>query len=143
MSTESKTDKSIRNEQRLRAAMDRLLAGKPLHTDGRLTVKNLATEAGLTRQQAYRCEAITKEFAEHVQRISERGEEPAERHLQRISRLREQLAEEKARSARYRTERDEARATQQTLANQLRVLDEQNRRLEAQLADQGKVTRLR
>ena len=38
--------------------MTRLLAGEAQRTDGRLTVSNLATEAGLTRQQAYRSPVI-------------------------------------------------------------------------------------
>lgn len=33
----------------IRDAMDRLIAGKPLHSDGKLTVKSLAEEAGVKR----------------------------------------------------------------------------------------------
>ena len=38
--------------------MTRLLAGEAQRTDGRLTVSNLAAEAGLSRQQAYRSPVI-------------------------------------------------------------------------------------
>ena len=119
------------NEQKLRSAMDRLLAGKSLHTNGWLTVGNLADEAGLTRPTAYRCEAVVAEFNEHVRRIAERTEAPTEEHLQRIVKLREELRVEKERSARYREEAKAAKSAQRTLANQVVVLDEKLRRLEA------------
>lgn len=35
--------------RRIRDAMDRLLAGSPLHSDGKLTVKSLAVEASVKR----------------------------------------------------------------------------------------------
>ena len=85
---------------------------------------------------------VRAEFEEHLQRIRERGEAPTEPHLATIARLREQLAAEKKKAARYRAERDEARRAQETLANQVRVLDEQNRRLETSLADADKVVAL-
>ena len=129
------------NDRKIQAAMDRLLAGRPVHTDGRLHVKNLAAEAGMSRQQVYRS-PLRVEFEEHVQRIRDRGEAPTEPHLATIAKLRDQLAAEKERSARYRGERDYARRGQETLANQLRLLDEQNRRLEVSLADAGKLARL-
>ncbi|MGO9956633.1 MAG: hypothetical protein ACLP50_11715 [Solirubrobacteraceae bacterium] len=46
------------NADLLRGAMARLLAGHAGRTDGRLTVTNLAAEAGVTRQQAYRSPII-------------------------------------------------------------------------------------
>jgi len=138
----STTEAVPANDVKIRGAMERLLAGQPLHSDGRLTVKNLALEAGLSRQQVYRS-ALLEEFNEHLRRIAERGEAPTERHLQTIARLRQQLAEEKERSARYRVERDEARRQQETLANQVRLFDEQNRRLEGELGNAGRVAVLR
>src|ERR1700757_132145 len=119
------TTQSTRNDAQARAAMDRLLAGRPLHTDGRLTVKNLAAEAGLSRQQVYRS-PVLEEFNEHVRRVAERAEAPTEPHLQTIAKLRERLGAAEAKSSRYRGERDEARRAQNTLANEVRVLDELN-----------------
>jgi hypothetical protein len=46
------------NDDVLRGAMARLLAGDAGRSDGRLTVTNLAAEAGVTRQQAYRSPII-------------------------------------------------------------------------------------
>jgi hypothetical protein len=81
---------------------------------------------------------LRAEFDEHVQRIGARAEAPTEPHLAAIARLRQQLADERVKSARYRSERDDARRAQETLANQVSVLDQQNRRLEAKLGDEGK-----
>lgn len=49
-------------EQALRAAMQRLLSGAAVRTDGRLTVVNLATEAGVSRATANRAIAVLTEF---------------------------------------------------------------------------------
>jgi len=114
--------KAEQNEARIRAAMERLLAGTPLHTDGKLHVKNLASEAGLTRQQVYRSEALS-EFNEHLARLRERSEAPTEPHLRRIRELQEALSQEKERAKRYRSERDEAKVREAALANRLLALD--------------------
>jgi len=114
--------KAEQNEARIRAAMERLLAGTPLHTDGKLHVKNLASEAGLTRQQVYRSEALS-EFNEHLARLRERSEVPTEPHLRRIRELQEALSQEKERAKRYRSERDEAKVREAALANRLLALD--------------------
>ena len=45
---------SAPTHQALRSAMDRLLAGAPKASDGRLTIVNLAIEAGVSRATAYR-----------------------------------------------------------------------------------------
>jgi regulator of replication initiation timing len=45
----------------LRQAAQRLLSGTPVHSDGALTVKNLAKEAGVARASAYRS-PILQEF---------------------------------------------------------------------------------
>lgn len=45
--TTDRTDEDVRRT--VRDAMDRLIAGKPLHSDGKLTVKSLAEEARVKR----------------------------------------------------------------------------------------------
>ena len=49
-------------KQRLRAAIERMLAGQPLATDGRLTIVNLAIEAGVSRATANRAGAMLTGF---------------------------------------------------------------------------------
>lgn len=46
----------------LLAALKRLRDGKGKHTNGKLTIVNLATEAGVGRASVYRCEDIIAEF---------------------------------------------------------------------------------
>ena len=53
-------------EQALRAAMQRLLSGAAVRTDGRLTVVNLAIEAGVSRATANRATAVLAEFRSAV-----------------------------------------------------------------------------
>jgi hypothetical protein len=123
---------SDRNDQALRAAMTRLLAGEAQRTDGRLTVSNLAAEAGLTRQQAYRSPVI------HDWREATHDPSPTEhpdKTQARIERLTRDLATAQQRAQRYRQERDEARDQARTLANACRVLDDENEALRAALAD--------
>ena len=115
------------NDQALRAAITRLLACEAQRTDGRLTVSNLAAEAGLTRQQAYRSPVI------YVWREATR-EPPSTSHPDktqaRIERLARELAAAQQRAQRYRQERDAARDRAKTLANACRVLDEETRHYE-------------
>ncbi|MEW2522811.1 hypothetical protein [Actinacidiphila alni] len=84
---------SARAEQALRAAMDRLLAGSPLYTDGKLTKNNLWREAGISRATMNRASHV---LAEWDARVS--GSEPSLRdrqHTEQITDLRRQLREVK------------------------------------------------
>ncbi|WP_371422404.1 hypothetical protein [Tardiphaga sp.] len=51
-----------KSEEALRAAMARLLTGRPQRTDGKLTVANLAREAGVSRATANRATAVLAAF---------------------------------------------------------------------------------
>jgi hypothetical protein len=51
-----------KSEAALRAAMARLLDGRPERTDGALTVSNLAREAGVSRATANRAVGLLAEF---------------------------------------------------------------------------------
>ena len=123
---------SEKTEDVLRAAMKRLLEGTSVHTDGRLTVANLAREAGVSRATANRATAVLAEFR------------AAEARFRSVSvaglkaRIRELEAE--LRAARG-GELAELRATVKTLAQQIQILalqGEEQRRLiavlEAQIA---------
>ncbi|WP_308429604.1 hypothetical protein, partial [Streptomyces longisporoflavus] len=52
----------------LRQAMDRLLAGTPLHTDGALTKENLAREARVSHATLHRAQQILAEWDTRVPR---------------------------------------------------------------------------
>jgi len=84
---------SARAEQALRVAMDRLLAGKPFRTDGKLTKNNLWREAGVSRATMNRANAV---LADWDSRISG---SPAslrdQKQTQEITALRRQLKENK------------------------------------------------
>ncbi|WP_411088069.1 hypothetical protein [Streptomyces sp. 061-3] len=54
------------SETKLRAAMARLLAGQPQHTDGALTKENLAREAGVSHATVHRATDVLAEWDTHV-----------------------------------------------------------------------------
>ena len=127
------------NDDVLRGAMARLLAGDAGRTDGRLTVTNLAAEAGVTRQQAYRSPIINA----WREAITDREPAPHPDITQaRIERLTQDLAASQQRARRYRLERDQARTHTQTLANACRALDEENDSLRTALSDARIITAL-
>ncbi|MCR8548453.1 hypothetical protein M4578_11470 [Salipiger sp. P9] len=123
---------SQKTEDALRAAMKRLLEGALEHTDGRLSVANLAREAGVSRATANRATAVLAEFRAAEARFRSGSVAGLK------ARIRELEAE--LRAARG-GELAELRATVKTLAQQIQVLalkGEEQRRLiavlEAQIA---------
>jgi hypothetical protein len=120
--------------------MARLLAGEAQRTDGRLTVSNLAAEAGLTRQQAYRSPVI-HDWRDASHELP--STEHPDKTQARIERLARDLAAAQQRAQRYSRERDEARDQARTLANACRVLDEENQGLRSALADAHVVVPIR
>src|SRR5947207_1847880 len=61
-------------ECKLRVAMDHLLNGTFQRTDGRLTVSNLAKEAGVSRATANRAEVMLAEFHNRTTMLEETPE---------------------------------------------------------------------
>jgi hypothetical protein len=82
--TEAQADRSAAGvsdaaEAALRAAMERLFAGRPRRTDGRLTKQNLWKEADVSRATMNRARTVLAEWDAH---ISEHGKStPAEARL--------------------------------------------------------------
>ena len=72
------TPVSTATEKALRDAMESLLARQTVKTDGRLTVINLAIEAGVSRATANRADAVLSEFRRRVAAFKEEVERPAE-----------------------------------------------------------------
>lgn len=58
----AETPRAGGSEQKLRAAMERLLSGTPIRTDGRLIKKNLHLEAGVSRAAMNRASAVIEEW---------------------------------------------------------------------------------
>lgn len=113
----------------IRDAMDRLLDGRPLHSDGKLTIKSLAEEAQLKRWLlTHKHTDLQDEFRA---RLDQRGTLPAEHqraidqnraHLARIQDLSEQLAA--------------ARGLTKCYARIVQVLTLENEHLSQQIANQ-------
>jgi uncharacterized protein involved in exopolysaccharide biosynthesis len=122
---------SQKTEDALRAAMMRLLEGTSVHTDGRLTVANLAREAGVSRATANRATAVLADFRAAEARFRSGS----------VAGLKERIRELEAelRAARG-GELAELRATVKTLGQQIQILalqGEEQRRLIAVLEEQN------
>ncbi|MGI8777834.1 MAG: hypothetical protein ACR2LJ_10750 [Acidimicrobiales bacterium] len=129
-------------EAQIRAAMERLLTHRAIHTDATLDVTTLAAEAGVARQDLYRTyRGLLEEFRVHVRRLEESGSTPDRRGAQ-IEVLKRRLAEAVGRAGRYRVERDSARHERDAAASQVAYVTEQNRLLREQLEAGNRVSSL-
>ena len=95
------------SEHKLRAAMERLLAGAVERTDGRLIKANLYREAGVSRATMNRATAVLEEWSRRVD-----GTQPRD---QEIDTMRCSLTEQRAESRRLR-ERIQQLEAQLTIA---------------------------
>lgn len=117
------TDETQR--QTIRDATTRLIEGKPLRSDGKLTIKSLANEAGVKRW------LLTHKFTdlqdEFKARVETTGREPA-----MVVKLREQLKERDETIVRLRAEIRELCNDRQQLERVINVLalERQNGRFE-------------
>lgn len=121
---------SQKSEDALRVAMKRLLKGNSVHTDGRLTVANLAREAGISRATANRATAVLAEFRAAEARFRSGTVAGLKARIRKL--------EAELRAARG-GEMAELRATIKTLAQQIQILalqGEEQRRLIAVLDEQ-------
>ncbi|MFJ6809125.1 hypothetical protein ACIQRK_24370 [Streptomyces anulatus] len=82
---------------RIREAMDRLLTGQPETSDGSLTVKALAAEAGVHRMALYKRHADLKnEFDERVRTETKQVPETEKQLRGTVSKLKETVANQRA-----------------------------------------------
>ena len=128
------------NDQALREAMTRLLAG-----DG--ATHRRAPHRQQPRRRGRPHPPAGLPLASHPRLARGDGDPPPIEHPDkaqaRIERLARDLAAAQQRAQRYRQERDEARDQARTLANACRVLDEENEALRAALADAHVVVPIR
>ena len=110
----------------IRDAMDRLLSGNPIRSDGKLTVKSLAVEAGVKRYRLTHVHTdLQDEFRARVR--GQGGMSDAMRALRnRIAELEENRAED-------RSERRQAVADRKRLARVVRLLAHDNDRLKDEI----------
>ena len=117
---------SDEHERRLiRDAMDRLLDGNPIRSDGKLTVKTLASEAGLKRW--YLTHKHTDLRDEFYDKVRAQGTTPAA-----MTALYEQIAELKEAHKKDRADLREAIAQKEIHARETQVLALKNAKLEEQ-----------
>ncbi len=108
------------------AAMERLLAGKPLRSSGELTVVALAAEAGLKRNKLTHKHTDLKDLF-NAERRARLGIPDSE------LKLREHIDQLKARETELRAERDDYRAASETYARAIHVLTIENDSLRKEL----------
>jgi phage-related minor tail protein len=103
----------------IEAAMDRLLAGTPLRSDGKLTIVSLAAEAGVRRHVlTHRHTDLKDRF---YARVKAQNSVPASE-----AELRKQNTRLQGRLDDLRSERDEYKQAAQALARALNVLTAEN-----------------
>ena len=128
-------------EDQVRGAMERLLQGRSLLSDGSLTVENLALEAAVSRQTLYRAHRLLlDEFRKSVARLEATGRH-ADQRTEREHRLRSEVAVAEERAEKYRTEATQWQARAERLASQVALLSAQNEALRSGV--QGTVRALR
>ena len=132
------------HEEVVSAAMDRLFAGQAVHTNGRLTIKNLAVEAAIPRSTLYRAEPkLLREFERRLQRAHDTAHPvPGGGLAAHLGRLEAKLAAAERRAAGYRDELEQERSRVRGLANQIALLDAERRKLDVQLTANGTIVSL-
>ncbi|MET7853511.1 hypothetical protein ABZT48_36130 [Streptomyces avermitilis] len=116
-------------DRALMEAFERLMHGLPELTDGKITVVNLCTEAGVSRASYYRS-PVAQAVKEILDAPQTRRPEPEELRAE-VSRLKK--AERELRSE-HAAEIRELKDTVATYANQIQVLALRNAELETQNA---------
>jgi truncated hemoglobin YjbI len=112
------------SERKLRAAMDRILAGTPIRTNGSYTVTALAAEAGMSRRTASRATGVLRDFRDAVEGLSTAPAAPVDEVTlagtrAALAAARDTLKERNAENARLRTDLS-------NLACRVAILSEEN-----------------
>ncbi|MGY3567724.1 hypothetical protein [Sinomonas sp. RB5] len=143
MSGKSPSESTERNQRRFLAAADRLLGGRAEASDGQLTLKSLADEAGVPRVYLYRGEykPIAEDFLRRAE-LARLADENPDRRAAQIELLRTELGEAKNRLEAARKKLVEVHEQIRRAASQIIYFTEQNRMLREQLEEARKVIRL-
>ncbi|MFF9607653.1 hypothetical protein ACF1GY_36235 [Streptomyces sp. NPDC014684] len=111
-------------------AMIRLLVGTPLRSDGQLTIKSLAQEAGLKRNKLTHKHTGLKDLFYALVRMQGAQPKVADDLKRKNDELQQKLA-------RLRTERDQLRTDFQQLVRVVHVLEVENRQLRESASRDG------
>jgi len=117
------------SDAKLRAAMERLLAGTPERTDGRLIKENLYREAGVSRATMNRTPAVLEEWSRRVE-----GTQPRDKQVEDLKR---QLAERRSELRQLRTRIQELEGQLTVAAIAVSELHVENQLLRADDATRG------
>lgn len=127
-------DQRTQVEERIRAAMDRLLRGE-LPAGGKCDIKTLASEAGISRAALYRTYThLKQEFEQRLQQRTATEGRPDPRDAQ-IDRLKQANAELRVRNAEQRRQLAEADAFRTQALSRIAAQHEEIRRLRAHHAN--------
>jgi DNA repair exonuclease SbcCD ATPase subunit len=128
----------VTTDEKIKAAFDKLLQGRPELTDGQLTATNVCLEAGVSRASFYR----SSHAASIRQALTNPGSVPSPETEQLREQVRELKQADQTLRRQHATEIRELRATARTYANQIQVLtlritqlEDDNQRLERRLHD--------
>ncbi|MHB1716476.1 MAG: hypothetical protein ACYCV5_03955 [Acidimicrobiales bacterium] len=136
-------DQRVQNEQRVRAAMDRLLRGD-VPTGGRCDVKTLAVESGLDRASFYGARPyarLREEFEARLQQAARAGQ-PLDPRGAQVSKLKAELVVFNQRLARRDQTIVELTDFKTEALSRLAAQHDEITHLRATLADFGNIRRL-
>jgi len=112
---------SAQTEAALRAALARLVEGRPTRTDGHLSAANLAREAGLARATVHRATTILTEL-KAVQSVDRAGPLPPQRGVLQAERTRQEAEHLQAQHLQVRALLARAEGHMQAAANNIHPL---------------------
>lgn len=112
---------SVQTETALRAALVRLVERRPTRTNGRLSVANLAREAGLARATVYRAAAILAEL-NALQSVGRSRPTPPERGVLKAERTRQKAEHLQAQHLQVRALLARAESRRQAAASNIHPL---------------------
>jgi hypothetical protein len=125
---------SAEAEKALRAAMERLLAGKPTRSDGRLIKENLYKEAGVSRATMNRALDILTEWNERTAATGARTPGEARRDSE--------LTEVRGQLIKLKRERTQLQGRLDAAATVIAALHHDNAGLREELAGRGTIVAL-
>jgi hypothetical protein len=132
----------IQTEQRIRAAIDRLLHGS-IPTGGGCDLRTLAAEAGIARSSLYTTYTHLKDEFEHRRQCLAAAGTVVDRRQERIVRLKTEVDKLRQRLATHRSDIAELTALRTRAISQIAAQHEEILRLRAQIASSANVRALR